>query len=201
MQFDFPIAAYSILVLIIAVSALGLTAAPGIIDRNLLRPYRVAKHGEYSTLITCGFVHGDFGHLFFNSITLFFFGPPLEQTIGTQRFLALYFIALIVSSAGTAFKQRRNPDYASLGASGAISGVVFAFIVYYPTETIYYFGVPLPAVLYAFGYLAYTIWASKHSRGRINHDAHLDGAITGLVFVGITDFGVWRHAFQTVLGG
>ena len=120
MQFGFPPASYAILILIIAVSALGLMAVPSIIERNLLRPYRVAKHGEYSTLITCGFVHADFGHLIFNAITLYFFGPDLELTIGTPRFVALYFIALLVSSLGTVIKQRRNPDYASLGASGAI---------------------------------------------------------------------------------
>jgi len=199
MQFGFPPASYAILILIVAVSALGLMAVPSIIERNLLRPYRVAKHGEYSTLITCGFVHADFGHLIFNAITLYFFGPDLELTIGTPRFVALYFIALLVSSLGTVIKQRRNPDYASLGASGAINGVLFAYIVYYPTASILlYFAVPIPAAIYAVGYLAYSIWASKHSRDRINHDAHLDGAITGLVFVGLTDFGVWRHAFQTV---
>ena len=143
-------------------------------------------------------MHGDFWHLLFNAVTLFFFGPVLEETIGKFHFLALYFIALVVSSLGTVIRQRRNPDYASLGASGAISGVLFAYIVYYPTSTIYYFGVPVPAVLYAFAYLGYTMWASKNSRDRINHDAHLDGAITGLVFFGITDFGVWRHAFQSV---
>ena len=201
MHFGFPPASYFILILIVAVSALGLMAVPSIIERNLLRPYRVVKNGEYSTLITCGFVHADFGHLLFNSLTLFFFGPNLERTIGTGRFLALYFIALIISSLGTVIKQRRNPDYASLGASGAILGVLFAYIVYYPTATLMlYFAIPVPAVLFAFGYLAYTIWASKNSRGRINHDAHLDGAITGLIFVGLTDLPAWRDAFHQVLG-
>ena len=202
MQFGFPPASYAILLLIIAVSALGLMAAPNIIERNLLRPYRVAKHGEYSTLITCGFVHADFGHLLFNSLTLFFFGPNLERTIGTPRFLALYFLALIVSSAGTVIKQRRNPDYASLGASGAILGVLFAYIVYYPTQTLYlFFALPIPAVVFAFGYLAYTIWSSKNPHGRINHDAHLDGAITGLAFVAISDFAAFPAAVQQVMQG
>jgi membrane associated rhomboid family serine protease len=129
-------AAYGILVTFIVVSVLGLKVAPGIIDRNLLRPYRVARGTEYSTVITCGFVHADFMHLFFNSLTMFFFGPPLEQTIGTTRFLALYFIGLLVSSLGTVYKHRNNPDYASLGASGAILSVMFAFIVYYPLNII-----------------------------------------------------------------
>jgi membrane associated rhomboid family serine protease len=193
MEFSFPIASYAILALIVAVSAIGLMSAPGIIE---------VRHGEYSTLITCGFVHADFGHLLFNGLTLFFFGPNLERTIGTQRFVALYFLALLVSSAGTVIKQRRNADYASLGASGAILGVLFAFIVYYPTVDLYlFFALPIPAPIFAFGYLAYTIWSSKHPHGRINHDAHLDGALTGLAFVAITDFGAFPHAIRQVMGG
>jgi len=194
-------AAYGILITFVIVSVLGLKAAPGIIERNVLRPYRVARGSEYSTLITCGFVHADFAHLFFNGLTMFFFGPPLEQTIGTTHFLALYFIGLLVSSLGTVLKHRNNPDYASLGASGAILSVLFAYIVYYPTQMLYlYFALPIPAVLFAFGYLGYTWWAAKNSRDRINHDAHLDGALTGLIFVGITDFDAWRRAFQIVGG-
>jgi membrane associated rhomboid family serine protease len=199
MPLSFPPASFAILILIVAVSALGLMSAPGIIERNLLRPYYVVRRREYSTLITCGFVHADFGHLFFNSMTLYFFGPTLEMTIGTPRFLALYFICLLTSSLGTVIKQRNNPDYASLGASGAILGVLFAYIVYYPTAMLgLFFVVPVPAVLFAFGYLAYTIWASKNQIGRINHDAHLDGALTGLLFVAFTDFDIWRRAFRVV---
>ena len=199
MPFAAAPAAYGILLLIVIVSGLGLMVAPRIIERNLLRPWRVVRQREYSTIVTCGFVHADFGHLLFNSLTLFFFGPMLEATIGTVRFVALYLVGLVISSLGTVIKQRNNPDYASLGASGAILAVLFAYIVYYPTEPIYlFFAIKMPAVVFAFGYLAYTWWASKNSRGRINHDAHLDGALTGLIFVGVTDFNAWRHAFQVV---
>jgi membrane associated rhomboid family serine protease len=191
--------AFGILALIVVVSALGLLSMPRIIERNLLRPYRVVRQREYGPIVTCGFIHGDFGHLLFNSLTLFFFGPALERTIGTPRFIALYFIGLVISSVGTVIKHRDNPDYASLGASGAILSVLFAYIVYYPLNNIYlYFAIGIPAVVFAFGYLAYTWWASKHARGRVNHDAHLDGALTGLIFVGVTDFHAWRRAFQVV---
>jgi membrane associated rhomboid family serine protease len=194
-------ATYSLLALIVVISFVGLQAAPRVIATNLLRPYQVARGREYFTVVTCGFVHADFGHLFFNSLTLYFFGPNLERTMGTPRFVALYFIGLVISSLGTVYKQRNNPDYASLGASGAILAVLFAYIVYYPTNMLYlYFALPVPAVLFAFGYLAYTWWASGRSRDRINHDAHLDGALTGLIFVGVTDFDAWRRAFQLVGG-
>ena len=79
--------------------------------------------------------------------------------------------------------------------------MLFAYIVYYPTQMLYlYFAIPIQAVLFAFGYLAYTIWASKNPHGGINHDAHLDGALTGLLFVALTDFSAWRRAFDQILG-
>jgi membrane associated rhomboid family serine protease len=199
MDFDRTPAALSILGLIVVISGLGLMAAPRIIERNLLRPYYMVRERAWSTLITCGFVHADFGHLLFNSLTLYFFGPGLERRIGTGRFLALYFIGLLISSLGTVYKQKDNPEYRSLGASGAILAVLFAYIVYYPTNMLYlYFALPVPAVLFAFGYLAYTWWASKNARDRINHDAHLDGALTGMIFVGLTDNAAWVRAFRTV---
>jgi membrane associated rhomboid family serine protease len=199
MSFAQAPAAYGILVLIVVISGIGLMAAPRIIEMNLLRPYRIARGREYFTVITCGFVHADFGHLLFNSLTLFFFGPGLERLMGSTKFVALYFIGLVISSLGTVFKQKNNPDYASLGASGAILSVLFAYIVYRPLDKIYlYFAIGIPAVLFAFGYLAYSWWASGHSRDRVNHDAHLDGALTGLIFVGVTDFNAWRHAFHAV---
>src|SRR4051794_40090440 len=143
MSFAVAPGAYGILALFVAVSSLGLMSMPRIIERNLLRPYRVVRQREYSTIITCGFVHADFGHLIFNSLTMFFFGPGLEATIGTTRFITLYFIGLVVSSLGTVLKHRNNPDYASLGASGAILSVLFAYIVYYPLDRIYlYFALP-----------------------------------------------------------
>lgn len=199
MSFAQAPAAYSILALIVVISFIGLQAAPRVIQMNLLRPYQVARGREYFTVVTCGFVHADFGHLLFNSLTLFFFGPGLERIMGTTRFIALYFVGLVISSLGTVLKQRNNPDYASLGASGAILAVLFAYIVYRPLDKIYlYFAIGIPAVIFAFGYLAYSWWASGHSRDRVNHDAHLDGALTGLIFVGVTDFNAWRHAFRAV---
>ena len=199
MNFQQTPASLAILAAIVVVSFLALRVAPQILRRNLLRPYWMLRERTYDTIITSGFIHGDFSHLLFNCLTLYFFGPDLEARIGTTKFVALYLIGLVVSSLGTVYKQRNNPDYAALGASGAILAVLFAFIVYYPTRMLYlYFAVPVPAVLFAFGYLAYSWWASNHKRDNINHDAHLDGAFTGLIFVGLTDFPAWRHAFEVV---
>lgn len=200
-SFDQTPATFTLLCVIVGFSALALWAMPKMLVRNLLRPYWMIKERDYGTLITSGFIHGDAAHLLFNSLTLYFFGPDLEQRMGTTRFLALYFIGLVLSSLGTVIKQRNNPDYAALGASGAILAVLFAFIVYFPTRTLYlYFAIPIPAVVFAFGYMAYSWWASRNRRDNINHDAHLDGALTGLIFVGVTDFEAWKDAFQKVLG-
>ncbi|MBC8024829.1 MAG: rhomboid family intramembrane serine protease [Steroidobacteraceae bacterium] len=193
-------ASFALLLVIGLVSVIAFSA-PRLIERNLLRPYHVLRRRDFIPLVTCGFIHANWSHLIFNALTLYFFGPNLEATIGTPHFLALYFIGLVLSSAGTVWKHREDPNYASLGASGAILAVLFAYIVYYPTQILYlYFAIPIPAVLFAFGYLAYTIWASKNPHGGINHDAHLDGALTGLLFVALTDFGAWRRAFDQILG-
>jgi membrane associated rhomboid family serine protease len=189
------------LLLVIGIVSVIAFSAPRVIERNLLRPYHVLRRRDFVPVITCGFIHASWSHLIFNALTLYFFGPNLERTIGTSYFIALYFIGLVLSSAGTVWKHRDDPNYASLGASGAILAVLFAYIVYYPTQMLYlYFAIPIPAVLFAFGYLAYTIWASKNPHGGINHDAHLDGALTGLLFVALTDFSAWRRAFDQILG-
>ncbi len=118
MNFDRTPASVLILGAILVMSALALWVAPALMDRNLLRPYWLIRRRQYDTIITSGFIHGDFGHLLFNSLTFFFFAPALERRIGTPKFFALYFVGLVLSSLGTIYKQRNNPDYAALGASG-----------------------------------------------------------------------------------
>jgi membrane associated rhomboid family serine protease len=186
----------------LAVSLLGLWAAPWIIAQNLFRPFWFLPHRQYWTAITNGFVHADLGHLLFNSLTYWFFAFPLERVIGTARFVALYFIGLVASNTGTYFKHRHDPDYACLGASGAILAVLFASIVYFPRQSIMILPIPLPipAPLFAIGYLAYTFYAARAQRGRINHDAHFYGALAGLAFVALTDPSAWERAAQIVLG-
>lgn len=195
-------ASLAILALTIVVSGFGLYVSPKIIERNLLRPYRMVRDQRYDTLITHGFIHADFFHLFLNMLTLYFFGPYLEQTIGTPKFVALYFIGLLVAGLGTYYRRRRDPNYASLGASGAINTVMFAFIVYYPMVNIYVFlAIPVPAVLYAVLFLVYSYYSARQARDNINHDAHFDGAIVGLLFVLVTEPSAWMHGLQRLFGG
>jgi membrane associated rhomboid family serine protease len=189
-----------IFVITIVVSLLGLFAVPKLIEKSLLRPYYLMREREYERLITSGFVHADMGHLIFNMITFFFFAFPLEQHIGGIRFVALYFIGMVLSEIGTCIKHRNNPQYASLGASGAILAVLFAYIVYFPDRSLIFLllPVPIPAPLFAVLYLAYTWWSARQSKGRINHDAHLGGAITGLAFVAVTDPGAYRRVIEII---
>ena len=173
----------------IALSLIGLYSSPKVIERSLFRPYWVARKKQYDTFITSGFVHADLMHLIFNMVTFYFFGFGLERRIGGVQFALLYFIGLIASHIGTYYKQKNNPEYASLGASGAISAVLFAAIVYNPHSSLYIIPipVPIPAPLFGIAYLAYSWYASKNPHGRINHDAHIGGALAGLAFVAVTD--------------
>jgi len=154
---------------------------------------------EYEKLITSGLVHADLWHLGFNMLTYYFFAFPLEGRIGSLKFVFLYLLGLTVSEAGTYFKHRNNPDYATLGASGAVCAVLFAAIVYFPYSKLYILPlpVPIPAPLYGILYLAYTYYSARQARGGINHDAHLGGALTGLAFVAVMDPGAYRQLFQS----
>jgi membrane associated rhomboid family serine protease len=176
-------------VVTIAASVLGLTAFPKLIESCLFRPYWFVRKKQYETIITSGFVHADFMHLLFNMMTFYFFAFKLERIMGAAAFTTLYVLGLVVSEFGTLRKHRNNPEYATLGASGAISAVLFASIVYDPMSSLFIIPIPIPipAWLFAFGYLAYTYYSARNPHGRINHDAHLGGAITGLIFVALVD--------------
>ena len=193
-------AALIIFVVTIATSLIGLFGSPKLIERSLFRPYWLQRRKEYDTVIMSGFVHADLMHLIFNMMTFYFFAFPLERHLGTLPFILLYFAGLLVSHAGTYYKQRRNPDYACLGASGAISAVLFAAIVHFPDESLLILPIPIPipAPLFAIGYLAYTYYASRHPHGRINHDAHLGGAITGLVYVALIEPSAFSYLFANL---
>jgi len=182
-------AAFLIFAVTIGVSLAGLFGSRGLIERCLFRPYWLRRKGRWDTVITSGFVHADLVHLLFNMMTFYFFAFPLERHVGSARFVLLYLAGLLLSHAGTYLKQRNNPDYASLGASGAIAAVLFAYVVYFPTSTLMIlpFPVPIPAPVFALLYMAYSVYSARHARDRINHDAHLWGALSGLAFVALTD--------------
>jgi len=191
-----------LLLAIAGASVYGLFVSPRFIERNLLRPYWLAREREWPTLVTSAFVHADVAHLLFNGITFWAFGFGLERRIGSGRFLALYATGLLASGLGTWLQHRQEPEYRTLGASGAILAVLFASIVYTPTASIYMLPVPvpIPAPVFAIAYLAYTVFAAHRGRGRVNHDAHLSGAVAGLAFVALTDAAAFASALHQVFG-
>ncbi len=174
---------------------------PMAMERHLFRPFWFWPRQQFVTMVTSAFLHADLPHLFFNAFTFWAFAFALEERIGSARFAALYATGIVVSSAGTWLMHRRDPGYKTLGASGAILAVLFAAIVYTPSQAIYMLPVPvpIPAPLFALAYLAYCLWASRQFRGHINHDAHLGGALAGLLFVLLTDAPAAARAWQQLL--
>lgn len=191
-------AATLLLATIVVASLVGLFVAPAFLERNLFRPHWLLPKRLYLTPITSAFLHADLPHLLFNAFTFWAFAFSLERAIGTPKFLVLYFFGLLVSDLGTWVKQRHNPAYQSLGASGAILALLFASILYFPQSSIFILPipVPIPAPLFALAYLGYTYYASRQSGGRINHDAHLGGALAGIAFVALSDGATLMRALK-----
>jgi membrane associated rhomboid family serine protease len=180
--------ALTILAVMLAASVAALLS-PRVLERAVLRPYLIARRSGYYRLLTSGFVHADIAHLIFNLVTFYSFAFALERVIGTARFISLYFCGLLASDIGTCIKHRNEPHYASLGASGAILAVLFASIVYFPRNRLLILPIPIPipAPLFAVVYLAWSYYSSRRSKDRVNHDAHILGALTGVAFVALTD--------------
>ena len=159
--------------------------SPRWMSRLLLWPPAVAR-GEWYRLLSYGFVHADGQHLLFNMITLYFFGGLIERAysayLGPIGFAAFYLGGLLVSILPSYLKHRRDPNYRSLGASGAVSAVLFAFILIQPWALIIVFVIPVPAIIYAGLYVGYSIWMQKRGGDNINHIAHLAGAAYGVIF-------------------
>ncbi len=155
------------------------------LEVNIFHMGAVLRRKEYYRIITSSFLHGDPMHLLFNMVTLFFFGPALEHLMGTGNFAVLYFGSQLGAEAVTIWFKRRNLDYRSLGASGAVSGVVVGFSLYAPFSLLYIFGlIPIPAILFAALFILYSIFAMG-GRGRIAHEAHLGGAVFGGILFAI----------------
>ena len=157
-------------------------------DRLVLWPPAISRQRQYDRLVTYGFVHADLSHLLFNMITLFFFGKAIEQVItqatGTLWAYPLFYIgALLVSILPSYLKNHNNPNFVSLGASGAVSAVLFAFVLLSPWSIILVFFIPAPAVLYAVFYVGYSLWMDKRGGDNVNHSAHLSGAAFGVLFM------------------
>ncbi len=184
---DYPIT-ISLIVFNVVFTLIGFSN-PVLVDKSIMWPYRVVRENQYMRFITSGFLHADYMHLIFNMFTLFFFGRNLEQYFsiyglgGNLAFLALYFLGLIVSDIPSYLKHKDDYNYRSLGASGAVSAVVFATILFSPWSSIYIYGaLKISATVYAVLYIFYCVYMGKKGGDNINHDAHLWGSVFGLAF-------------------
>ncbi|HTJ11495.1 MAG TPA: rhomboid family intramembrane serine protease [Dinghuibacter sp.] len=172
------------IIIITVIISLSSFNRPKAFDDLSMWPHMIDTKKQYYRFITSGFIHGDFLHLFFNMITLYFFGRMIEANLTPMMYILFYVSALIISDIPTYFRHRRNFSYRSIGASGAISALLFASILFDPWQNIYlYFSIPCPAILYTVLYMAYCVYASKRQLGNINHDAHLWGGLYGWVFM------------------
>ncbi|MEM6261501.1 MAG: rhomboid family intramembrane serine protease [Bacteroidota bacterium] len=154
-----------------------------LMDKFILNPYDTYHYKKYHTLLTSGLIHGNTIHLAFNMLTFYFFAFYLEAYfLGSWQFAVLYIVSLVLSDIPTLFKHKDSPQYYSLGASGAISAVVLSIVMCKPDLTLrLFFAIPIPGWLFALAYIGYSYYASRNSRDNINHDAHLWGALAGIV--------------------
>ena len=187
----------SITLIIVAVTCLVSIASFN--NRQLfeqLKHYPIAEHrnSEYYRLISSGFVHGSWWHLGINMFVLYEFGRAVEyiftgffgETIGRTIFLVAYLLMIVIGDIPTFIKHKNNPAYGSIGASGAVSGILFMYILYYPWQNLYlYFAIPIPAIVLGVLYLFYSSWASKNQQDLIDHEAHFFGAVGGVFLMSL----------------
>ncbi len=160
-------------------------------NQLLFSPYATIREKQWYRFVTSAWVHSDFTHLFVNLFVLFFFGSSMETffigsfgTIGIAYFLLLFVGSVIIAHIPTYFKEKDNYAYASVGASGGVSGVLFAFILLQPLEPLYLYGIiKIPGILFGVLYLIYSNYMSKKGGDNVNHDAHMFGALGGMLIL------------------
>jgi membrane associated rhomboid family serine protease len=177
-----PLAFCTTLLIVVTcvVSYLGFRSA-AFEDKYIFCPERILAGKEYYRLVTSAFLHGGWGHLVWNMVGLYCFGRALEWGLGMGQFLLVYFGAVVGGNLLSLYVHRHH-EYLAYGASGGVSGVIFAYILLFPGAGVaLYFALPIPGWLYAIGFILGSFVAMKNARDNIGHDAHLGGAIVGLL--------------------
>ena len=171
---------------------------PLLLGKLMLIPFNVTHFKEYYRILSHGFIHADGTHLFFNMFVLWEFGRTVEAEMG-ESFPLLYFGALLIATIPALTKHKDNAKYRSLGASGAVSAVLMAFIVAHPTHTLLlFFVIPVPAILAGALFFMYERHMQKNGGTGIAHDAHIYGALFGLLFSAIKDPSSMSNLFNTI---
>jgi len=188
-----------ILLATLGMSYYTLSKNPRKLEDWILHPYAVAHEGKYLQLITHGFIHANYIHLGFNMIVFWFFAFVLERTVGSLSFLIIYMGSLVISGAISVARRKDNPEFRSLGASGAISGVLFSFILFYPNTTLLaFFVIPIKAWLFAILFVVISYYAARNRYSFIDHEGHLWGALGGAGLTILLHPGVIKFFFQQV---
>ena len=162
-----------------------LVSMKGFKDYSFFEKYKfnigAIRRGEQFRMISSGFLHLDFSHLLFNMLTLYFFANVVLSSFGETNFVLIYLASLLVGNLLSFYFHKNELHYSAIGASGAVSGILYSAILFYPNMSLYLFFIPIPIPAWLFGilYLLYSIYGMKKSLGNIGHDAHFGGALAG----------------------
>ena len=170
---------------IVIIAANVLVSIKGFNDTSFFDRYKfnisAIAAGQKERTVTSGFLHVDLSHLFFNMFTLYFFADVVIQWLGPSKFIGIYFISLVAGSLLAIFFHKNEPHYSAVGASGAVTGILYAAILLQPGMDLFlmFIPIPIPAYVVGIGYLLYSIYGMKSRLGNIGHTAHFGGAIGG----------------------
>lgn len=170
---------------IVIIAANVLVSMKGFNDFSFFEKYKFhvgsIKRGEQIRMFSSGFLHVDTAHLLFNMLTLYFFANVVIQDLGAFKFILVYVASLIIGSLFSLFFHKNEYHYSAVGASGAVTGILYSAILLYPNMSLYLFFIPIPIPAYIFGivYLLYSIYGMKSRIGNIGHTAHFGGAVGG----------------------
>jgi membrane associated rhomboid family serine protease len=193
------------IIIITVITSLLAFSNQNILRQSIFNPYVIQNRNQYYRFLTSGLIHADFFHLAFNMYAFYLFGRIVELSFSTifpgfgeLMYISLYVSGLIMSQTYSFFKHREDPRYNALGASGAVSAVIFCSILLYPTQGIMIFPIPFFIPAYVFGplYLFYSWYMSKRGMDNIGHDAHFFGALWGILFILLSWYEVIPHFFQ-----
>lgn len=171
-----------------------------IFDKFTLNPYAVVHKKEWYRVLSHGFIHADWVHLIVNMLVLYSFGTSIEKIFKqlaaeniinspALSYSLLYFLGMIIASVSSIYKHKDDVWYNSVGASGAVSAVLFAHIFFLPLKSVYFYAlIPIPGILFGVLYLGYSHYMSKRGKDNINHEAHFLGAVFGFLFPIALDF-------------
>lgn len=176
-----------------------------------LSPVRIVRKREYYRIFSHAFLHADYVHLGINMLVLYMFGTYIEGVFsqleeagvifsGPFFYILLYVASIALASVSTISRHRNNESYSAVGASGAVSAIVFTYIFFAPLEKIYFYMVlPIPGILFGVLYLAYSSYMSRRSKDNINHSAHFWGAVVGFVFPILLEPQLFRVFLENLL--